>query len=117
MQDASVAMAVAAARGPQESDDADDAMQDAQPHASGLAWWATWAWDDAFAAPIQTLIDVPKSLRAAFAERKRELVVNSLEHPGALDSSDEALQSQRNALSLFDALIFNARRRPRRARR
>ena len=114
--DAAIAAAIAANRAPlaDASADAmtDDTMpmdEDTQPSITGRdSWWATLSWEKVFKQPISTLIDVPQSLRSAFAERKQDILLDCLKPPN--DSSERLIAWRK--LTLFDALILNSRRTP-----
>ena len=115
--DVSITSAIAAARVPAQdsigspmTDDTVAMDLDTQPSAvSGQGdFWSSLAWEKVFNRSISTLIDVPKSLQSAFAERKDDILVACL---GLTPGSHDQLLAWRK-LSLFDALILNARRGP-----
>ena len=72
------------------------------PATSGDSWWAALSWDAAFSITSGTLIDVPDSLKMAYALIKDEVIAHCLAaEPGGPTSSAW------RKLSLMDSLLLN----------
>ena len=71
-------------------------------------WWGSMSWDNARHLRCGTLIDVPRAVRAAFADLKLDLVAAVEETRG--DSVPNEVAWMR--LSFIDALVLNSSRSP-----
>ena len=71
-----------------------------------FAFWSSWDWKSTFRRQHNTLIDVPKSLQSAYAERKSAIIAEILELP----HDDPSAIPMWRCLSMFDALVLNSSR-------
>ena len=72
----------------------------------GFAFWGSWDWTDTFRHVFRTLIEVPKTLQSAFAERKQNIISEILKIP----HDDPGAVPMWRCLSMFDALVLNSNR-------
>ena len=72
----------------------------------GFAFWGSWDWKDTFRHVFRTLIEVPKTLQSAFAERKQNIISEILKIP----HDDPGEVPMWRCLSMFDALVLNSNR-------
>jgi hypothetical protein len=76
--------------------------------ASAPDWWATMTWDHAKHLKCGTLIDVPRAVKAAFADLKLDLISEVEDSRGDVVPNEIAWMK----LSFIDALVLNSSRSP-----
>lgn len=76
--------------------------------ASALDWWASMSWDSARYLRCGTLIDVPRAVRAAYADFKLDLIAGIEGTRGDPVPNEVAWMR----LSFIDALVLNSSRSP-----
>ena len=83
----------------------------AEAERRGMDWWSGLSWGDAKRLHGQTLIDVPKTLVALYAELKLDVIAEIEEAEEAMEAGDSGPRELAwMRLSFMDAMVLNSSR-------